>query len=79
MQVGIDLQISNWAIKNFSETGNKITSKTEFWYLDTSTPMFRVNKKEAMEAELFLKIAPSFLRGVLKIAFLQEVLDRYYD
>ena len=64
---------------NFSYTGNKITEDSQFYYLDTSTPMFRINKKEAMEAELFLKSAPSFLRGLLKIAFLQEVLDRYYD
>ena len=77
-KVGIDSQISNWAVKNFKETGNKITKNSEFWYLDTSTPMFRVDKREAMEAELFLKSAPSFLRGLLKIAFLQEVLDRYY-
>ena len=79
LKVGIDSQISNWAIKNLSETDNKITEQSQFYYLDTSTPMFRINKKEAMEAELFLKSAPSFLRGILKIAFLQEVLDRYYD
>lgn len=77
--VGIDSQISNWAIKNFQQTGNKITEQSEFWYLDTSTPMFRVDKREAMEAELFLKSTPFFLRGLFKIAFLQEVLDRYYD
>jgi hypothetical protein len=79
IKVGIDSQISNWAVKNFAETNGKITNSTQFLYLDTSTPMFRIDKKEAMEAELFLKSAPSFLRFILKLAFLQEVLDRYYD
>jgi hypothetical protein len=41
--------------------------------------MFRKEGVEAMEAELFLKSAPSFLRFLLKAFFLQEVIDRYYD
>ncbi|MFX1438196.1 MAG: hypothetical protein ACFFAA_13560, partial [Promethearchaeota archaeon] len=46
---------------------------------DTSTPLFRKNNVEAMEAELFLKSAPSFLRFLIKALFVQEVVDRYYD
>ena len=79
IHVGIDAQISNWAIKNFDPNSINLTDETEFYYLDTSTPMFRKNKKEAMEAELFLKSAPSFLRTLLKLLFVQEVLNRYYD
>lgn len=79
LSVGIDAQISNWAIKNFNPDSIELSDDTEFYYLDTSTPMFRKNKKEAMEAELFLKSAPSFLRTLLKLLFVQEVLDRYHD
>ena len=57
----------------------KIDDSSKLLYLDTSTPMFRKNGSEAMEAVLFLKSAPSFLRFLLKALFLQEVLDRYYD
>jgi hypothetical protein len=78
LAVGIDAQISNWAIKDYKKN-LKITDDIELFYLDTSTPMFRKYNKEAMEAELFLKSAPSFLRSLLKYLFLQEVLDRYYD
>ena len=41
--------------------------------------MFRVNGNEAMEAVLFLKSAPSFLRWLLKALFLEETVGRYYD
>ena len=41
--------------------------------------MFRKNGIEAMDAELFLKSTPSFLRFLVKAAFLDEVVDRYYD
>jgi hypothetical protein len=41
--------------------------------------MFRINGKEAMEAVLFLKSAPSFLRWLLKALFLKETVGRYYD
>ena len=78
-KVGIDAQISNWAIKNFDPEHIQVTEQTKFYYIDTSTPMFRIDGNEAMEAELFLESAPFFLRGILKLLFLQEVLDRYYD
>jgi hypothetical protein len=41
--------------------------------------MFRVNNVDAMEPILFLKSAPSFLRWALEAAFLDEVVNRYFD
>ena len=41
--------------------------------------MFRQNGEEAMDAELFLKSSPPGLRYLVKVAFLDEVVDRYYD
>jgi len=41
--------------------------------------MFRKNGIEAMDAELFLESTPSFLKFLVKAAFLEEVVDRYYD
>ncbi len=76
IKLGFDGQISNTALKNFSD-GFK--SDTELIYLDTSTPMYRINGEDAMDAVLFLKSAPPGLRFLLKIFFLKEVLDRYYD
>ncbi|MHA1972473.1 MAG: DUF6206 family protein [Candidatus Hodarchaeales archaeon] len=78
IKIGLDGQISNWALKGFNQD-NPSLENTHLIYLDTSTPMFRVNNVEAMEAVLFLKSAPSYIRWALKALFLQEVVDRYYD
>ncbi|UCD01394.1 MAG: hypothetical protein JSV23_11045 [Promethearchaeota archaeon] len=79
LDLGIDGQISNFVVLDYNPNNPKIDETKKLLYLDTSTPMFRKNGAEAMEAILFLKSAPSFLRFLLKALFLQEVLDRYYD
>jgi hypothetical protein len=79
LKVGIDGQISNWTVRNYSQSNPKITDESELFYLDTSTPMFRISNVDAMEPILFLKSAPSFLRWLLKALFLEEVVGRYYD
>jgi len=75
----VDGQISNWAIKDFDPEKTDITEQTKLFYIDTSTPLIRKNGREMLESELFLKSTPSFLRWLIKLFFLQEVLDRYYD
>ncbi|MFX1250905.1 MAG: DUF6206 family protein [Promethearchaeota archaeon] len=79
LEVGLDGQISNWSIIGYDPNNPRVTEDAQFLYLDTTTPMFRVNGVEAMEPDLFLKSAPSFLRWLLKALFVQEVVDRYYD
>nr|MDO8117588.1 DUF6206 family protein [Candidatus Sigynarchaeota archaeon] len=76
IQVGIDGQISNWCIKNFD--GMHLPDSIILDYLDTSTPMFRVDGVEQMDAVLFLKSAPGVTRGAL-MGMLEEVVNRYYD
>lgn len=72
VKAGIDGQISNWAIEADEE-------KTRLIYLDVSTPLYRKEGREMLKAELFLKSTPPLIRAIVKRAFLQEVLDRYYD
>ncbi len=79
IKVGIDGQISNWSLTGYDSKKPEITEDEQLVYLDTSTPMFRVNGIEAMEPDLFLKSAPSFLRWLLKALFVEEVVGRYYD
>ncbi|TXT58084.1 MAG: hypothetical protein BAJALOKI1v1_1760005 [Promethearchaeota archaeon] len=78
-EIALDGQISNFAVLNYDSQNSTIEENTKLQYLDTSTPLFRVNGKEAMEPELLLKSAPSFLRWLLKTLFLQDTVDRYYD
>lgn len=68
IKIGIDGQISNWA-----EKGEKIL------YLDTTSPLYRINSIEQLDTEIFLKHTPVFLRILIKKFFLKEVLNRYYD
>ncbi len=77
LQIALDGQISNWVIQNFSQD-TFMDHPPQFSYIDTSTPMYRLDGKDAMEGALFLKSAPSFLQWALK-GLLTEVLDRYYD
>jgi len=79
IDLGLDGQISNFSVIGYDPSNPKIREDTKLIYFDTSTPMFRKNGIEAMDAELFLKSTPSFLRFLVKAAFLDEVVDRYYD
>lgn len=79
IEVGFDGQISNFALIGYDPSNPSIPKDPKLVYLDTSTPLYRKNGIEAMDAELFLKSAPFFLKWLLKALFLQEVLDRYYD
>ncbi|PIU68519.1 MAG: hypothetical protein COS84_00900 [Armatimonadetes bacterium CG07_land_8_20_14_0_80_40_9] len=68
IKVGIDGQISNWACLD-----------DKLIYLDTTTPLFRINNIEQLETEVFLKNTPSFLKLFIKKFFLEKVLGRYYS
>ncbi len=78
-RIGIDGQISNWALQQFDPANPQVGEHPALYYIDTSTPMIRKNGTEMLEADLFLKSAPSFLRWMVRWFFLQDVLDRYYD
>jgi hypothetical protein len=79
IDLGLDGQISNFAVMDYDSNHPEVRDDSKLCYLDTSTPMFRINGNEAMEAVLFLKSAPSFLRWLLKALFLEETVGRYYD
>jgi len=67
-ELSLDGQLSNWVY----------TDGTLF-YIDTSTPMFRLNSKEQLNPNLLLQSAPGFLRWLLKLFFIDDVMNRYYD
>jgi hypothetical protein len=77
-EVGIDGQISNWAVAGWVE-GTEITEKTGLFYLDTSTPLMKKAGREMLNPELFLRSTPSFLRWFIRLVFLDDVMNRYYD
>ncbi len=80
VEIGIDGQISNWALKDFVESRPAaIAPDSKLLYFDTSTPLFRVDGHEQINPDLFLRSAPSFLVWLIKWLFLEDVVTRYYD
>jgi len=79
LELGIDGQISNWAIMDFDSNAKTLGEKINLIYFDTSTPFTRKDGKELLDAELFLRSAPSFLVWLLRWLFLEDVMTRYYD
>ena len=79
VQLSLDGQISNWSIEDFDPARPSVDSDTPLLYLDTSTPLFRVDGQDRLDAEIFLRSAPSFLAWILRLLFLEDVVDRYYD
>ncbi len=77
--VGLDGQISNFAVTNYNPNNPKIDENSQLIYIDTVPPFYRKNGVEAMEIELLTRSMPSFIRGLLKLIFLQDLIDRYYD
>jgi hypothetical protein len=67
IEIGFDGQISNWSYDQ------------KLLYIDTSTPLLRENGIEKLNAELFLRICPSYLVWIIRLFFLKDVLNRYYD
>lgn len=72
LRLALDGQLSNWIFENGD------TEDGELYYIDTSTPMFQVGGVEQLDPELFLKSAPGFLRWIIRLFFLDDVMNRYY-
>ncbi len=71
IEIALDGQISNWV-----ETGG---ADGPLIYIDTSTPLYRKGGVEQLDPELFLKSAPVPLRWMIRVFFLESVMNRYYD
>jgi hypothetical protein len=67
-ELSLDGQLSNWVMN-----GDRLL------FIDTSTPLFRIDGKEQLDPELLLQSAPGFLRWILRLFFLEDVMNRYYD
>jgi hypothetical protein len=78
-QVGIDGQISNWAIVGFDPRHPSLEETAALYYLDTSSPMYLQGGVEQLDPELFLRSAPPYLVWILRLLFVKDVMTRYYD
>jgi len=72
LELALDGQLSNWACTPDSSPGR-------LFYIDTSTPLFRIDGREQLDPEKLLKSAPGALRWILRRFFLDDVMNRYYS
>lgn len=77
--LGIDGQISNWAVAGFDAEHPHIEACMKLLYFDTSTPLMKKGGVEQLDPELFMRSAPSFLVWMIRWLFLEGVMTRYYD
>ena len=71
VELAIDGQLSNWGYVE-DDSGSVM------YYIDTSTPLLRLNEEEQQNPELLLQSAPGFLRWIIRLFFLDDVMNRYY-
>ena len=71
LELALDGQLSNWARTSEGSPGR-------VFYIDTSTPLFRIGGCEQLDPEKLLKSAPGALRWILRRFFLDDVMNRYY-
>ena len=79
VQIAIDGQISNWALKGYTLDMSELGDNPQLHYLDTSTPLFQVDGQEQLDVELFLRPTPPGIRYLLKKFYLHDIVNRYYD
>jgi hypothetical protein len=79
LEVGLDGQLSNWAVTGFEAENGNLPDPLNLVYLDTSTPLLRRDGVEQLNAVIFLRSAPAFLRRILEAIFLEDIVTRYYD
>ncbi|MCS7286092.1 MAG: DUF6206 family protein [Anaerolineae bacterium] len=80
IQIGIDGQIPNWAIREFKGSAETLTGNEGLIYLDTTVPMIRIEGRDVISPEIYLQTLPSFARRLIKALNLdKEVLNRYYN
>ncbi|NKQ34784.1 MAG: hypothetical protein HF973_04120 [Chloroflexi bacterium] len=79
LEIGLDAQLSNWAIANWTNSADPLPDPLQLIYFDTNTPLLQKNGVEQLDPELFLRSAPSFLVPIVRHFFLEDVLTRYYN
>ena len=78
IELGLDAQMSNWAIANYNPDQGQLPDPVQLIYLDTSTPLMQVHGVHQLDPELVLRSAPSFLLPLIRLLFVDDVMNRYY-
>ena len=72
IEIAVDCQLSNWVW--VEENGQK-----KLILVDTSTPFVRKKAVEQLDVELLLQSVPVYIRWLVRMLDLDDVIGRYYD
>jgi len=78
LQLGFDGQIPNWILTGYDRGNQRIRKKEPLVYIDTSTPLLRMDGVDQLDTELFLRSVPAMFRPVLRWTVLDQVVGRYF-
>ncbi len=79
LELGIDSEISNWALLGFDPDKGELPDRLKLVYLHTNVPFMRRYGVEQVDPEPFLRAAPTVLVPIIRRTFLPELLTRFYD
>ncbi len=79
LQVGFDAQLPNWVLTGYDPEAREIGDNEPMVYIDTSTPLLRVDGRELLDTELFLRAIPAAFRPIIRLVALGHVVNRYYE
>lgn len=79
IELGIDSEISNWALIGFDPDRCVLPERFKLVYLHTHVPLMRRHGVDQLDPEPFLRPAPSVLVPIIRRTFLPRILTRYYD
>ncbi len=71
-EIAVDCQLSNWVW--VKQNGEK-----RLFLVDTSTPFIRKKRVEQLAVELLLQSVPVYIRWMVRMLDLDDVIGRYYD
>lgn len=77
-RLGIDGQITNWALRRYRGDGVPLRGDEGLFYIDTNTPMMRMAGVDCLPLSFYLQGVPRVLR-LLARPMAKKVLDRYFD
>jgi len=76
--IGIDGQITNWAVRAYRGHDVSLRGDEGLFYIDTNTPMMRTQGRDCLPIDFYLQALPRTVRPLLR-PLARRVLDRYFD
>jgi hypothetical protein len=79
LELGLDGELSNWALGNFDPDCNTLPDRITPLYLDTCRPFMRKGGEEQFDTEWIVRTLPSPAQPVFRRTYLPSLVDQLYS